>query len=170
MHIRCFLAIPALTLSLIGCDNSSTEPKSSDESNRAYIDAIVPHHQMALTMADEALEKAVHPGLKEMAQTMKEDQAREIDQFKDTRQRLLGSDSTPQPMDPQPIPAGPEFDKMWIEMMVSHHQGAIDQSVLALDAGVVSPLDSLARHTIDEQKIEQQKLRDSLNAWYGTSM
>ncbi|WP_414682963.1 DUF305 domain-containing protein [Longimicrobium sp.] len=34
-------------------------------------------------------------------------------------------------MMPQPIPAGPAFDRMFYEMMIPHHQGAIDQSNLA---------------------------------------
>lgn len=159
-----FLAAGFIALS--ACNDGSDSVSASDQSNRAYIDAIVPHHEMALSMADDAIAKATHASLKEMAQMMKTDQAREIGQFKSARANLFGSDSTPMPMDPQPIPAGPDFDKMWMEMMISHHQGAIDQSTLALDAGIVSPLDSLARHTIDEQKKEQGELRDSLKAWY----
>lgn len=70
-------------------------------------------------------------------------------------------------MVPQPIPAGPDFDRMWLEDMINHHQGALDQSTLAHGSNVRSTLDSLAHHTIDEQQKEQQELRDSLRVWYG---
>lgn len=49
------------------------------------------------------------------------------------------------------MPVGDEFDKMFIHMMSDHHQGAIDQSTLALEAGVVNPLDSLANNAIEAQ-------------------
>lgn len=171
MTAKLKLLLCAGLLALAGCthekDDSATGPGPTDESNRAYIDGIVPHHEMALMMADEAMMKAVHPSLKEMAGKMKEDQSKEIDIFKDTRTRLFGSDATPDPMPMKEIPAGPEFDKIFIHMMIDHHQGAIDQSVLALDAGVVNPLDSLASTTVEKQKMEQQMLQDSLKAWYG---
>ena len=113
----------------------------------------MPHHGTALIRADEALAKAVHPGLVAIAQKAKDDQGREIGQFKAERVRLFSSDSTPPPMVPEPIPSGPEeFDRMWLMMMIDHHQGAIDQSLLARDAGVTPLLDSLASHTIQEQR------------------
>ncbi len=149
-----------------GDDSKGTGPNHADDS-RAYIDQIVPHHQIALIRADEALANATHPGLKTIAQRMKDDQSREITEFKGERSRLVGSDTTPPAMQPEPIPAGPAFDSLWITMMVTHHQGAIDMSLLARQAGVSALLDSLARHTITEQTAEQQELRDSLQAWYG---
>jgi uncharacterized protein (DUF305 family) len=153
------------------CDSSTTSPEANppDNVNRAYIDAIVPHHEMASMMADEAIAKAVHPGLRTMAQQMKQDQSQEVALFRTTRVRLFESDDTPDPAPMQPIPAGPNFDRIWLERMIQHHQGAIDQSLLALSAGVTNPLDSLARHTIEEQRVEQIKMRDSIRVWYGSS-
>jgi uncharacterized protein (DUF305 family) len=72
-------------------------------------------------------------------------------------------------MEPKPIPSGPDFDRMWLMDMIGHHQGAIDMSVLALDAGLDKPLDSLAQHIKDEQLAEQQEFRDSIAVWYGAS-
>ncbi|MEO6096476.1 MAG: DUF305 domain-containing protein [Fibrobacteria bacterium] len=65
------------------------------------------------------------------------------------------------------MPADSMFDRMFIHMMIDHHQGAIDQSVLALDAGVARPLDSLASNTIEKQRKEQEELNDSPQTWYG---
>ena len=63
-------------------------------------------------MADEAIAKAVHQGLRNMAQTMKTDQNREIERYKNIRQQIPGSEDTPDPIMMQPIPAGPDFDPM----------------------------------------------------------
>lgn len=88
--------------------------------------------------------------------------------FTDVRADLTGSAETPPPMMPAPIPAGPDFERMWATMMINHHQGAIDMSRLALGANVQFPLDTLARFTIEAQTREQQELRDSIAVWYGT--
>lgn len=152
---------------LVGCMDDEDDKGDVRENSRAYIDGIVPHHEMAVMMSDEAMVKAVRPGLKEMAAKMKEDQTREIGQFKQIRANLVGSDVTPDPMPMKEMPAGEAFDKMFLHMMIDHHQGAIDQSILALDAGVQSPLDSLANKAIEAQRMEQAMLNDSLKAWYG---
>lgn len=152
-----------------GCNDDSTGPgRASVDEQVAYIDGIVPHHQIALMRADEALAKAVHPGLKAIAQRMKEDQGREISEFQAYRQQIANSAETPAPMMPQPIPAGAAFDSLWMTGMMNHHQGAVDMSTLALGSGVPYPLDSLARHTIEEQRMEQEEFQDSLRVWYGT--
>ena len=148
-------------------DNDATGPEASVEERRAFIDGIVPHHEMASMMADEAIAKATRQSLKNMAQTMKTDQNREIAQYRAIRQQLLGSSDTPDPMMMMPMPAGPDFDRQWLMMMIDHHQGAIDMSTLAHGSNVRSTLDSLAHHTIDEQKKEQQDMRDSLRVWFG---
>lgn len=150
-------------------DDNLTGPAASVEEQRAFIDGIVPHHQTASMMADEAIVKTVRQGLRTMAQTMKTDQNREIEQYKDIRQQILGSEDTPAAMMMQPIPAGPDFDRQWLMMMIDHHQGAIDMSTLAHGSNVRSTLDSLAHHTIEEQKKEQQDMRDSLRIWYGVT-
>jgi uncharacterized protein (DUF305 family) len=158
--------VPVLALGAsVACDDDSTEPDATTEEQVAYIDQIVPHHEVASMRADEALTKAVHEGLEAMAQRMKDDQTREIAQFKQIRLELTGSDSTPPPMMPRPIPAGPEFDREWILMMVDHHQGAIHMSALAHGANIGGRLDSLAHHTM-EQARERDEMMDSLAVWY----
>jgi uncharacterized protein (DUF305 family) len=159
-------ALAAAALVVAGCDGT-TEPSANQEEQVAYIDAIVPHHQIATMRADEALAKANREGTRRVAQRMKEDQAREIARFRAVRVELTGSADTPPPMMPQPIPAGPAFDRMFYEMMIPHHQGAIDQSTLAHGSNVQAVLDSLAHHTIEEQRMEQQEFRDSLRVIFG---
>ena len=162
------VGVAVVTLAAAACsDDDGTGPDASVEEQRSYIDNIVPHHQIALMRADEALQKAVHQGLKNIAQRMKDDQAREIAEFKEIRQQIVGSDTTPPPMMPQPIPAGPDFDRQWMLSMINHHQGAINNSTLAHGSNVRSRLDSLAHHTIEEQRKEQQEFRDSIAVWYG---
>jgi uncharacterized protein (DUF305 family) len=158
--------VAGAVLAAVACNDATGPDDASVAEQVAYIDGIVPHHQIATMMADEALAKAVHPGLMTIAQRMKEDQGREIAQFQSIRGQLVGVDTTTPPMMPAPIPAGPDFDREWLTMMINHHQGAIDMSTLAHGTGVSATLDSLAHHTIEEQQREQAEFRDSLRVWY----
>jgi uncharacterized protein (DUF305 family) len=57
----------------------------------ALIDAMVPHHQMAVVMAQMASMRAEHPELRALAQSMVADQQREIDQMQTWRATWSGS-------------------------------------------------------------------------------
>lgn len=151
------------------CDEDVTSPAAAGEADRAFIDGMVPHHEAATMMADEALAKAARPELKEMAGQLKADPAREISQLKAWRREWFDSDSTPDPMRMAPIPAGPDFDRVWMQEMIKHHQGAIDMSTLAKDAETRSEVCELAEEIIAAQRAEQAQLRQWLQQWYGVS-
>ena len=43
-----------------------------------FLKMMIPHHQMAVDMSDEALSKAEHPELRELAQEIRDEQSSEI--------------------------------------------------------------------------------------------
>lgn len=151
-------------LGIVGCKH---DPMETEDNDKSFIDGLVPHHEMALMMADDAIAKASHESLKMMAQKMKEDQTAEIAELKKIRKDLLGSDSTPSGMPMKDMPAGDMYDMMWMHMMIDHHQGAIDLSILAMEAGIIDKLKAIADNAVDAQKMEQAMLQDSLKVWYG---
>ena len=53
--------------------------------DRRFIDAMIPHHEGALTMAQDALNKTKHPEIKKLAQDILTSQQQEIDQMKQWR-------------------------------------------------------------------------------------
>lgn len=55
--------------------------------DRAFIDAMIPHHQSAVEMAQVALENSDNPKIKELAQNIISAQKREIEQMKQWRQQ-----------------------------------------------------------------------------------
>jgi uncharacterized protein (DUF305 family) len=57
----------------------------------AFIDAMIPHHQMAVMMATMATMRAEHPELQTLAQTMVDEQQREIEQMQTWRAAWSGS-------------------------------------------------------------------------------
>jgi uncharacterized protein (DUF305 family) len=63
--------------------------------DRAFIDAMIPHHQSAIDAAREAPASALQPQIKQMAQAIIGDQQREIDQMKGWRQSWYPGDAEP---------------------------------------------------------------------------
>jgi uncharacterized protein (DUF305 family) len=54
----------------------------------AFIDQVIPHHQMAIASSRDALERAVHPEIVAFAQRVIEDQQREIAELEQIRSEL----------------------------------------------------------------------------------
>jgi uncharacterized protein (DUF305 family) len=57
----------------------------SESFDRAFIDAMIPHHQSAIEMAQVAYEKSENPRIKELAKNIVSAQQREIEQMKQWR-------------------------------------------------------------------------------------
>lgn len=53
--------------------------------DRAFIDAMIPHHESAIAMARVALEESESPGIRELAANIVESQEREIEQMQQWR-------------------------------------------------------------------------------------
>jgi uncharacterized protein (DUF305 family) len=56
-------------------------------SDKAFIDAMIPHHRSAIDMAKIAYEKSEHPRIKELAENIVSAQQEEIEEMKRWRQR-----------------------------------------------------------------------------------
>jgi uncharacterized protein (DUF305 family) len=147
---------------------ASAAPTASD-ADRAFIDGMVPHHEMAVMMADDALAKAAHQELKDFATKVKADQGKEIAEMKAWRQTWFGSATTPAMdhgmMGQGTLAAGADFDRRWADEMVKHHQGAITMAQTALAATTRAEVKALAQRIIDAQQAEINQLQGWSRAW-----
>jgi uncharacterized protein (DUF305 family) len=64
--------------------------------DRAFIDAMIPHHESAIEAARMAQQRAVHQEIRDLAVAIIADQQREIDQLRQWRQAWFGSPDAPQ--------------------------------------------------------------------------
>jgi len=55
-----------------------------------YIDRMIKHHQAAVTMSEDAVKKAKHPELRQMAQDIITNQSKEITQLETWRKQWYG--------------------------------------------------------------------------------
>ncbi|WP_437966876.1 DUF305 domain-containing protein [Sorangium sp. So ce260] len=67
--------------SMMDMVRQNEELKTAEPFDRAFIDAMIPHHEMAIDAAEVALQKAEHAEIKTLASGILEAQQREIDQM-----------------------------------------------------------------------------------------
>jgi uncharacterized protein (DUF305 family) len=75
----------------MGMDMDMTALETAKPFDRAFIDAMVPHHQGAIAMAKQLLAKGEQPALRKMAGDIISDQTREIAQLRKWRKAWYGS-------------------------------------------------------------------------------
>ena len=61
---------------------SMQEMMGGDATDEMFLRMMIPHHQMAVDMAEEALRDAEHPELEELARTIRDEQSAEIELMK----------------------------------------------------------------------------------------
>ena len=172
-----------------GCRNETAPPAqtSTSESSTAassttaaaapydlqFIDSMSKHHRGAIDMARMAQGKVRNPGLKALVKSIPVDQQKEIDQMKSWRDQWYPgaavADNGTMPgmsmgmnMDMsqmQSMKAGPDFDAMFIDMMVPHHEIAIAMSRDAIDHAEHPEIKALAQRIIDAQTKEVDQMK-----------
>lgn len=143
-----------------------------------FIDTMIVHHQEAIEMATAAENRIQDGKLKVLARSIPADQRREIEQMKAWREQWYpGAPSAENMTMPgmggsmmdmshmKTMGAGPAYDAMFIDMMIPHHQGAVQMGENALAKAERIEIKELSKKIIDAQTREielMKKLRTSL--------
>ena len=133
------------------------------DSDVSFAQQMIPHHQQAVEMADLALSRETSPEVKKLAEQIKAAQGPEIEMMSMWLQSWgapmeMGEDHSGHDMggmdmsgmmsddDMQALAdaQGAEFDRMWLEMMIAHHQGAISMAEQVKAASSNADVTSLA--------------------------
>jgi uncharacterized protein (DUF305 family) len=140
--------------------------------DRAFIDAMVPHHQAAIEMAQEALDAGLtQPELINIADNIIATQQSEIDQMLDWREQWFGSnepgseEAALETLELSAAEAGMEHggmdlstagdvDQAFAEMMIGHHEGAVRIARLAEEKAGHDEIKQLAGEIIAAQEGE----------------
>lgn len=172
------IAILALTASVSACgsnsDSSSSEVAVTANSNGDFNDADVLfaqemtlHHEQAVEMAQMALSSSAYasPQVKDLAQRIENAQGPEIAMMKG----WLTDWNMPMEMSGMSHASGmmsndemaslksmtyAEFDKMWLELMIKHHQGAVEVANGMKSSGKSGAVLMLANQIISGQTAE----------------
>ena len=170
-----------------GMPGSASGGSAADVS---FAQLMIPHHQQAVEMADLALTQASSAQVKELATQIKSAQDPEIAQMTGWLEEwgeptaMPGSQDggmdgmdhsgmdmggisasgmmTAEDMDALAAARGAEFDRMWLTMMIAHHQGAITMAQQVLDTTSDSRVRSLADAIIEGQTKEIDTMKQLL--------
>jgi uncharacterized protein (DUF305 family) len=153
-------------------------PAMSMDMARHFIEAMIPHHDDAVIMAELALTQAEHPELRALAADIKRVQTDEINLMRQWYQAWYGTSVPASAMggampgmashDPRAIDGAQPFDKAFIEEMIPHHQMAVMMATMA-ERGVTQPeLRALLASIRTSQSAEIDLMRTWYEAWYGT--
>lgn len=150
-----------------------------------FIEQMIPHHEDAITMAKLALEKSQHQEIKTLAQNIISSQSSEIEQmknwYKDWYGRELPSDNQVMNVhgmmsnnsgmhmgkmgndsDLEQLKVTTEFDKLFIEEMIPHHQMAVMMASMLKQGTTRQEMKQLADDIITAQTSEIDQMRK----WY----
>ena len=152
-----------------------------------YMQHMIVHHEQAVAMSLLVPERSVRPEFHQFAGFVRRAQAAEIGMMRslldlaaerglDLPEPHLHDDPpmagmlTSAQMDALAAASGDEFERLWLEGMIHHHQGAIDMSHAQQRRQLANGrrpygLGVLVEEIVVEQRAEITKMRDWLDAW-----
>jgi uncharacterized protein (DUF305 family) len=153
-------------------------PGMAGDAARWFIEAMIPHHEDAVAMADLALAQAEHQELRDLAATIKRAQTDEVDQMRQWYRDWYGAEPRPGVMqghmrggmgDPAALDGARPFDRAFIEQMIPHHQMAVMMATMALPSVEQPELRGLLQSIITSQSAEIAQMSQWHRDWYGAS-
>ena len=159
-------------------DMSEMLMKNGEYSDERFVDAMVPHHEGAVEMAEVGIENADHAEIKTLSENIVSTQKAEITELNSIKEEEFGgSDSSMSMdmddmksmgmmMDPQQLAEADPFDKAFIDNMIPHHQSAIEMAEVARGKTKNPRIKTLAGEIIDGQTSELESMKQWREEWY----
>lgn len=136
-----------------------------------FAQMMIPHHQQAVDMSELAIEKAVDPEVRALAEQIRDVQAPEIELMESWLDEAgvgmsmgehdmgIGGMLSEDEMTALENATGAEFDRLYLEGMIEHHEGAIQMAQTILDSENPE-VKELGEAIVESQtaEIEQMKL------------
>lgn len=162
---------PARTLT----PEEAAKEASRDTANSAdfrYAQMMIEHHAQALVMTELALDRASATPVKRLAERISAGQKPEIGAMEGWLKKNGGEDRK-QPHDHDGMPGmateaqlkelraakGKAFDELFLELMITHHQGAITMATEALSEGNDVFVEEMASDVVAQQTVEINRMR-----------
>ena len=136
-----------------------------------FIDGMIVHHQGAIVMAKQALERSSRPEIKALAQNIVTAQESEIARMREWRRGWFPdvpeTQGTGMEMGPMEVPEGDgPFDLRFIDAMIPHHEGAIAMAKEAQQKAAKTEIKQLAEEIIQAQMAEIAQMQQWRAAWF----
>ncbi len=175
-------AVLLASLMLAACGSSSNDQSTgtANGTDRAFASEMIDHHEMAISMAKVAQDQATKPQIQQLADAIIAAQQKEIDQMNEVDEKLADKQIEPtglglsdsmmgMEMNDSQLMHSKPFDRIFIDMMIPHHQGAIRMARVELAKGRDPQLRELARAIITAQSEEIRAMNQWRTDWYGAA-
>jgi uncharacterized protein (DUF305 family) len=168
-----------------GVTGSEASGASFNDADVTFAQQMIPHHQQAVQMAEMADVRASSAEVKELAETIQAAQGPEIDTMsgwleswgEDVPMDMSHGDmghgvdgpEMPGMMDADQMAAledaaGAAWDQMFLQMMIEHHEGAIEMAETEVENGENPDAVALADKIISDQQAEITHMQDLLGS------
>lgn len=166
-----------LALVLIGCSNTSDEGASGtlhNDADAAFLPEMIPHHEQAVMMAEMVSSDVVSVGIAELAAEIRATQISETERMRSWMTEWdvesdphAGHSGSPHQghgmMSPDELAAlsaatGTDFERLWLSMMIEHHEGAITMARTVIEDGTNRLVRGLAEGIIASQAAEIERM------------
>lgn len=172
---------------MMGSQDMNKTSQMSGTMDAHFIEQMIPHHEDAITMAKLALEKSAKPEMKTLAQNIIDSQSKEIGQMKNWYKEWFGKELPTGDavmrqhgmmgnsgmhmgmmggeMDLKKLEEADNFDKMFIEQMIPHHQMAVMMASMLKNSTQRPEMKQLADDIISAQTKEIDQMRGWYKSW-----
>ncbi len=173
------IAAAALTLAACGSSDSAADTPTTTAAAQAATDAsfndadvafaqeMIPHHSQAVEMATLALDRSEDPQILDLAGRIQQGQDPEIEQMQgwlatwdmpemddDMDGMAMNGMMSDDDMSALTDASGPDFDALFVSLMIQHHDGAITMARSLIDEGSDPQVRALAEGVIAAQEAE----------------
>ena len=137
------LAIIVGAIFLAGCASNSQDQASSFSSQDImFAEMMIPHHEQAIEMSELALKNTGNPDVLALAEQIRGAQEPEIELMKSWPGVDLGGHAghtmmgmlDENELEMLRVTTGADFDRLFLEGMIKHHEGAIDMAEMINDS------------------------------------
>jgi uncharacterized protein (DUF305 family) len=153
-----------------------------NDADVTFAQTMIPHHEQALTMSKLAAKNASRDEVKKLAADIEAAQLPEIEKMRgwlkawgrgESDGAMAGMDHSAGGMAGM-MPAehlqamekttGTEFEKMFLEMMIEHHRGAIEAAKTEQTQGMNADAKALADDVVTDQSAEIERIQKLLDS------
>ena len=162
-------------------DTSANDSTVHNDADVTFVQGMLPHHEGALAMAQLADGRASDPRVIDLADRIEAAQGSEIETMTGwleewgeplPEEDMGGMDHGSGGMDMEGMSeedmtaldsaSGAEFDRMFLEMMIPHHQGAVDMAETEIADGSNPDAVDMAREIVESQTAEIEEMQTLL--------
>ncbi len=172
MVFRRLAALVATAALVTACSSDA----AANDADVAFARGMIPHHEQALEMADlvgddsspevqdlaDRIEAAQEPEIEQMQRWLEDWDVEDAGGGSHEGHDMAGMMDEEQMTDLE-TSSGRDFDRRWLELMVEHHEGAVQMSEEVLADGEDPDVAALAEEIIDAQQAEISEMEGLLD-------